>query len=115
MVRRLLPSAFNKKAAFCTMTSKPNAAGVNVPRLEVAFSLHVKPQKRTLNQQYQATQAGLSDTIVIVCRHTKGLKESYKVMMDGVTYDIVTISSDEGFGFSKYDYITLRAQKKVGR
>lgn len=115
MVRKFLPSEFNKKAVFCTMTSSPNAAGVNVPRLTTAFTLHVKPQKRTLNQQYQATQAGLDDTIVIVCRHNKKLNDSYKVRMDGVTYDIVTISSDSSFGFNKYDYITLRKQKKVGR
>ena len=119
MVRKFLPSEFNKKAEFCTMTSSPND-GINLeryhkPRLTTAFTLHVKPQKRTLNQQYQATQAGLDDTIVIVCRHNKQLNDSYKVRMDGVAYDIVTISSDGSFGFGKYDYITLRKQKKVGR
>ncbi len=115
MVRKFLPSEFNKKAEFCTMTSSPNAAGVNVPRLTTAFTLHVKPQKRTLNQQYQATQAGLDDTIVIVCRHNKQLNKNLVVRLKGVVYDIVTISPDDGFGFNKYDYITLRKQKKVGR
>lgn len=115
MAETFLPSEFNKVADFGTTKSVENQyTGISIPKFVSLFKLHYKPHTRTLNQQYQATQAKLDDTKVIIVRHNKKLTESLLVTIDGIQYSIVSISPDEGFGLNKYDYITLRKTNKVG-
>lgn len=115
MVKQYLPSDFNKKVEFGTVksTTNPNT-GANIFAFVPSFTLHYKPHIRTLNQQYQATQASLQDSKVIVIRHNKSVTEALKVRLNKVVYDIVSISPDDNFGFNKYDFVTIRKSTKVG-
>lgn len=115
MAKQYLPSDFNKKVEFGTVksTTNPNT-GANIFAFVPSFTLHYKPHTRTLNQQYLAIQASLSDTKVIVIRHNKNVTEALKVRLNKVVYDIVSISPDENFGFNKYDFVTIRKSTKVG-
>ncbi len=115
MARRYLPSDFRQVAEVGTTKSVPNPyTGVSVPKYETLFKVHYKPHTRTLNQQYQAVQAGLTDTRVIVIRHNKKVSEGLKMKLDGVLYDIEQLSPDDTFGIGKYDFITLKKSSKVG-
>lgn len=114
MAKRYLPSEFSKVASFGEIKSAPNAAGVNIPKFIKLFTLHYRPVRRTQNQTYLAKQSGLDDTVDICIRHNPKVTEKLQVEIRGIKYDIVTISPDESTGFGKYDYITLRAKKKVG-
>lgn len=115
MVKQYLPSDFNKKVEFGTVKSvlNPNT-GVNTSSFVPSFTLHYKPHTRTLNQQYLAIQASLSDTKVIVIRHNKSVTEAQKVRLNNVVYGIVSISPDENQGFNRYDFVTIRKSTKVG-
>lgn len=115
MAKRYLPSEFSKIAVFGEMKSAPNSAGINIPKLTELFQLHYRPVKRTQNQTYLATQSGLSDTVIICIRHSARVNDKLQVVINGSTYDIVTIAPDDTPGFSKYDFLTLRAKKKAGR
>ena len=58
MAETFLPSEFNKVADFGTTKSVENQyTGISIPKFVSLFKLHYKPHTRTLNQQYQATQA----------------------------------------------------------
>lgn len=115
MVKQYLPSDFKNKAEFGTVKSvlNPNT-GVNTNSFVPSFTLHYKPHTRTLNQQYQATQASLQDSKVIVVRHNKKLTEALKIRLNGIVYDIVLLSPDENHGFNRYDFVTIRKSTKVG-
>lgn len=114
MSKKYLPSEFSKIASFGEVKSAPNAAGVNIPKFVGLFKLHYRPVKRTQNQTYLAKQSGLDDTFNICIRHNEKVHSKMQVKIKNVNYDIVTISPDDAEGFGKYDFITLRAKKKVG-
>lgn len=115
MVKQYLPSDFKNKAEFGTVksTTNPNT-GANIFAFVPSFTLHYKPHTRTLNQQYLATQASLSDTKVIVVRHNNSVTDALKVRLNGIVYDIVLLSPDENHGFNRYDFVTIRKSTKVG-
>lgn len=114
MSKKYLPSEFKQTAKFGAVKSVPNAAGVNIPKFAELFTLHYRPVKRTQNQTYLAKQSGLDDTFNICIRHNEKVHSKMQVKIKNVNYDIVTISPDDTEGFGKYDFITLRAKKKVG-
>lgn len=114
MSKKYLPSEFKQTAKFGAVKSVPNAAGVNIPKFAELFTLHYRPVRRTQNQTYLAKQSGLDDTVNICIRRNPKVTEKLQVEIRGTKYDIVTISPDESTGFGKYDFLTLRAKKKVG-
>ena len=114
MSKKYLPSEFKQTAKFGAVKSVPNAAGVNIPKFAELFTLHYRPVRRTQNQTYLARQSGLDDTVNICIRHNPKVTEKLQVEIRGTKYDIATINPDESTGFGKYDFLTLRAKKKVG-
>lgn len=116
MARTYLPSQFGKTCEFGTVETTENPfTGAEMPGEFVSkFKLHYKPHTRTLNQQYLAAQANLSDTRVIVVRHNKRVTDELMVRLDGIVFKIVQVSPDETQGLNKYDFITLRKNEGIG-
>lgn len=106
---------FRKKAEFGKYESVENPfTGISTPKFVKLFTLHYKPHTRTLNQEYLAISAGESETRVIVIRHNSKVSEGQSVRLDGLLYDIIKISPNDGYGWNNYDFITLKQAKKVG-
>lgn len=107
---------FRAKADFGSYESVSNPyTGVSVPKFVKKFTLHYKSHTRTLNQEYLAVSAGESEARVIVVRHNAKVIKGLAVLLNGNVYDITKVSSDEGFGINKYDFITLKKSEKVGK
>lgn len=109
MVKRILPSQFNKIAQFGTVKNTENDnTGDYDTEFVSDFSLHVLPSKRSITQQYQVIGTELEDTVVIVIRHNPKVTKSLKVIYAGRTYDILDISQDDSFNINAYDYLTMK-------
>ncbi|SDJ74370.1 phage head closure protein [Streptococcus gallolyticus] len=115
MAKKYPPTDFRHTAEFGTYKSVANPyTGVSVPKFVSKFKLHYKSNTRTLNQEYLAVQAGFSETRVIVIRHNMNVKEGMQARLNGELYDIIKTSPDDNFGFSNYDFLTLKKSEKVG-
>ncbi|MEY8701019.1 phage head closure protein [Streptococcus ferus] len=115
MAKIILPAEFNQLVEFGTIESvEDENTGINYAEFKSLFTLHAKTVRRSLYQTYQAEQAGLSDTKNIVIRHNAKVIDTLKCKMAGSVYDIVMVDSDDGFGFNRYDSLTLRKNKKIG-
>lgn len=115
MVRRILPSQFNRVAQFGTLSSteKPNTGSYD-PTFVPQIVLHVCPSKRSITQQYQVMGTTLEDTIVIIIRHNPKVNKSLQVSYGGQRYAILDISQDDSFNINTYDYLTLKLTEKAG-
>ena len=103
------PYLFSKKADFGTTKSVLNDnSGVNEPCFVKQFSLHVYPQKRTLDMQYRALGTNYQNAITLVVRHTHQINDQLKVKYDGEEYQIINISSDDSTNYQTYDFLTLQ-------
>ena len=110
------PTDFRNKAEFGAYESVVNPyTGVSVPKFVSKFTLHYKPHTRTLNQEYLAISAGESESRIIVIRHNSKVVEGLTVRLNGAVYDVTKISPDENFGLNRYDFVTLKKSKKVGK
>ncbi|SNU08712.1 phage head-tail adaptor, putative, SPP1 family [Streptococcus equinus] len=115
MAKKYPSTDFRRTAEFGTYESTPNPyTGVSVPKFVEKLKLHYKPNTRTLNQEYLAVQAGFSETRIIIIRHNAKVTEGMQARLDGELYDIIKSSPDDNFGFSNYDFLTLKKSKKVG-
>ena len=116
MIKKQLYSEFNRRAKFGNMKSVPNNnSGDNDEVFVPVFSLWCKPQKRTANQSYSIYGTELQNTITIVIRHTESVKSNMKVMYDGHLYNIEINNPDDSGSYLAYDYLTLKAIKKVSQ
>lgn len=115
MPKKFLPSKFNKRVSFGSVKSVPNdMTGDYDTKFVKDFCLWCMPQKRTLNQQYQLLHTELEDSIVLVVRHNSKINKKQKVKYDGQEYSILDVSSDEGFNYMAYDYVTVKLVTKGG-
>lgn len=104
-----LPYLFNKRAEFGVTKSILNKnSGVNEPHFVKQFSLHVYPQKRTLDMQYRALGTNYQNAITLVVWHTHRINDQLEVKYDGEKYRIINISSDDSANYQTYDFLTLQ-------
>ncbi|POH13434.1 phage tail protein [Fructilactobacillus sanfranciscensis] len=109
------PYLFNKIADFgVTKTVTNPYSGVNEPSFVKSFSLHVYPQKRTLNMQYRSLGTDYDKAITLVVRHNNRLNNQLHVKYKGEEYTILSISSDDSANYMTYDFLTLRNVKELG-
>lgn len=103
------PYLFSKHAEFGVTKSILNKnSGVNEPQFVKQFSLHVYPQKRTLDMQYRALGTNYQNAITLVVRHTHLINDQLEVKYDGEKYRIINISSDDSANYQTYDFLTLQ-------
>lgn len=103
------PYLFSKRAEFGVTKSILNKnSGVNEPQFVKQFSLHVYPQKRTLDMQYRALGTNYQNAITLVVRHTHRINDQLEVKYDGEKYRIINISSDDSTNYQTYDFLTLQ-------
>ncbi|MFT8425761.1 MAG: phage head closure protein [Liquorilactobacillus sp.] len=107
------PYQFKKKAIFGTTSSVENSAGVNVPTFVGQFALHYATIKNTIDQKYQALGTKYENTLIIAVKHDSRVNDSLECQLDGITHEIVDVSSDDSMYLS-YDLITIKKTKKVG-
>lgn len=113
MPTKFEPYQFNRVADFGRSVSTKNAAGVSVPKFNKQFSLHFYQSKKTLTQQYLALKTEYENTIILVVRHDSRIADCTQVEIDGQDYTIVNYSPDNT-SYISYDYVTVKAVKKVG-
>ncbi|WP_127849480.1 phage head closure protein [Lacticaseibacillus hulanensis] len=112
MAKLLTPAQMTQKAKFGSLVSLENAQGVNVPTFKPEVTLHFAAIKRSMAQNYLLTGTDLEHTRVIAVRHNAKINETQHVYIDGVDYDVVTVSPDDDTGtLIRYDYVTLRQSK----
>ncbi|MGR8826326.1 phage head closure protein [Leuconostoc citreum] len=107
------PSDFNKTVQFGTVKTETNRVNMNkIVRFVPQLSLKYAPKTRTMTQQYTILGTKLEDTILIVIRHNKGLKDKLiGLMPDGQYYDIIGVSPDDSNNIITYDIVTLKLKK----
>ena len=78
------PYLFNEIADFgVTKTATNPYSGVNEPNFVKSFSLHVYPQKRTLDMQYRSLGTNYANAITLVVRHNNRLNDQLRVKYKG--------------------------------
>lgn len=108
------PYLFNEIADFgVTKTTTNPYSGVNEPTFVKSFSLHVFPQKRTLDMQYRALGTSYQNAITLVVRHNAKINDQLHVKYKGEEYVIINISSDDSANYLTYDFLTLRNVKEL--
>ena len=109
------PYLFNEIADFgVTKTVTNSYSGVNEPNFVKSFSLHVYPQKRTLDMQYRSLGTNYANAITLVVRHNNRLNDQLRVKYKGEEYKILNISSDDSANYMTYDFLTLQNVKELG-
>ena len=109
------PYLFNEIADFgVTKTTTNPYSGVNEPTFVKSFSLHVYPQKRTLDMQYRSLGTNYANAITLVVRHNNRLNDQLRVKYKGEEYKILNISSDDSANYMTYDFLTLQNVKELG-
>jgi SPP1 family predicted phage head-tail adaptor len=109
------PYLFNELAQFGTVSTETNRhTGMQVPSFVKKFSLHVYPQKTTLNRLYLQSGTQYEDTITLVITHNTAVNDQLKVKYRDVMYKIVNISSDDSSNYQTYDFLSLQKLKRVG-
>ena len=109
------PYLFNEIADFgVTKTTTNPYSGVNEPTFVKSFSLHVYPQKRTLDMQYRSLGTNYVNAITLVVRHNNRLNDQLRVKYKGEEYKILNISSDDSANYMTYDFLTLQNVKELG-
>lgn len=109
------PYLFNEIADFgITKTTTNPYSGVNEPSFVKSFSLHVYPQKRTLDMQYRSLGTNYVNAITLVVRHNNRLNDQLRVKYKGEEYKILNISSDDSANYMTYDFLTLQNVKELG-
>lgn len=109
------PYLFNEIADFgVTKTVTNPYSGVNEPSFVKLFSLHVYPQKRTLDMQYRSLGTNYVNAITLVVRHNNRLNDQLHVKYKGEEYKILNISSDDSANYMTYDFLTLQNVKELG-
>ncbi|WP_421022301.1 phage head closure protein [Limosilactobacillus fermentum] len=109
------PYLFNEIADFGVTETVTNPySGVNEPSFVKSFSLHVYPQKRTLNMQYRSLGTNYVNAITLVVRHNNRLNDQLRVKYKGEEYKILNISSDDSANYMTYDFLTLQNAKELG-
>ena len=109
------PYLFNQIADFGrpkTVTNRNN--GMQVAKFVKEFSLHVFPQKTTLNRLYETIGTQYEDSITLVIQHNPKVNDSLQVVYKGKTYKIINISVDDSANYVTYDFLTLQLIKKAG-
>ena len=108
------PYLFSEVAEFgVTKTVTNPYSGVNEPIFVKSFSLHVFPQKRTLDMQYRALGTSYQNAITLVVRHNARINDQLHVKYKGEEYTIINISSDDLANYLTYDFLTLRNVKEL--
>ncbi|CUQ99430.1 phage head-tail joining protein [Lactobacillus phage EV3] len=108
------PYLFNEIADFgVTKTVTNPYSGVNESSFVKSFSLHVYPQKRTLNMQYRSLGTDYDKAITLVVRHNNRLNNKLRVKYKGEEYTILNISSDDSANYMTFDFLTLRNVKEL--
>lgn len=109
------PYLFNEIADFgVTKTVTNPYSGVNESSFVKSFSMHVYPQKRTLDMQYRSLGTDYDKAITLVVRHNNRLNNQLCVKYKGEEYTILNISSDDSANYMTYDFLTLRNVKELG-
>lgn len=109
------PYLFKEIADFgVTKTVTNPYSGVNESSFVKSFSLHVYPQKRTLDMQYRSLGTDYDKAITLVVRHNNRLNNQLCVKYKGEEYTILNISSDDSANYMTYDFLTLRNVKGLG-
>ena len=109
------PYLFNEIADFGVIKTVTNPySGVNEPSFVKSFSLHVYPQKRTLDMQYRSLGTNYVNAITLVVRHNNRLNDQLRVKYKGEEYKILNISSDDSANYMTYDFLTLQNVKELG-
>lgn len=108
------PYLFNEIADFgVTKTVTNPYSGVNESSFVKSFSMHVYPQKRTLDMQYRSLGTDYDKAITLVVRHNNRLNNQLCVKYKGEEYTILNISSDDSANYMTYDFLTLRNVKEL--
>lgn len=109
------PYLFKEIADFGVTETVTNPySGVNEPSFVKSFSLHVYPQKRTLDMQYRSLGTNYVNAITLVVRHNNRLNDQLRVKYKGEEYKILNISSDDSANYMTYDFLTLQNVKELG-
>ena len=109
------PYLFNEIADFgVTKTVTNPYSGINEPSFVKSFSLHVYPQKRTLDMQYRSLGTNYVNAITLVVRHNNRINDQLRVKYKGEEYKILNISSDDSANYMTYDFLTLQNVKELG-
>lgn len=108
------PYLFSEVADFgVTKTITNPYSGVNEPSFVKSFSLHVYPQKRSLDMQYRALGTSYQNAITLVVRHNPKINDQLHVRYKGEEYAIINISSDDSANYLTYDFLILRNIKEL--
>lgn len=78
------------------------------------FSRFCAVRTRTMNQTYQLTNFNMQDTVDLVFRHDPLIQSNLYIQLDGIIYEIVSISPDESTNLNPYDIVTVRQTTKIG-
>lgn len=104
------PYLFNKTADFGITKSTTNEnTGVSESEFDKQFTLHVYPQKRSLDMQYRALGTDYQDARTLVIRRNKRVTQSLRVKYEGKEYKIISISPDDSANYQTYDFLTLQS------
>ncbi len=105
----------NKRADLGTSKDGRNPNTGNILKVfNKQFSRFCAVRTRTMNQTYQLTNFNMQDTVDLVFRHDPLIQSLLKVQLDGIVYDIVSISPDESFNLDPYDIVTVRKNTQIG-
>lgn len=109
------PYLFNVIADFGDVKSTTNRhTGMQVPHFVRKFSLHVYPQKTTLNRLFAQFGTQYQDSITLVIKHNPAVHDKLKVKYQGTLYKIINISVDDSANYQTYDFLSLQKLERTG-
>jgi hypothetical protein len=96
------------------MTSVYNDAGIPEPQFVVSHKTWCSPWSRTQLQQFTAASVGLQDTVLYVIRSGIDYKGITRAVVDGHTFELISVQVEPVPGPNAYDLLTLREVTKRG-
>ncbi|SYW19482.1 phage head closure protein [Oenococcus oeni] len=109
------PFQLNKRANIGSVDTIQNeATGSYIKQFVPQFSRWCAVKLRTMNQTYQLVSMQLQDTVDLIFRHDPLLQSSLQIQLEGVIYNILSVSPDESTDLERYDIVTIEKITKAG-
>lgn len=102
------PTDFGRVVALGKMVSDRNPyTGASITRFAQEYKLHFATQKRTITQQYMVVGTRLENTVIIITRHDDRNDGVTRAQINGIDFEVLSISPDDSNEYIRYDYLTL--------
>ncbi|WKF86021.1 phage head closure protein [Lacticaseibacillus pantheris] len=102
------PTDFGHVVAFGkTVSDRNQYTGASIAKFVQEYKLHFATQKRTITQQYMVVGTRLENTITIITRHDVRNDSVARAQINGIDYEVLSVSPDDSNEYIRYDYLTL--------